>query len=225
MKLWEVPQHHLNKLTKSGKASRAVTFESPVNGVVISKNAIQGMYVTPGMELYQIADLSKVWIMITLYEFDVSVVKVGDEVEVQLPYESNKSFKAKISFISPEIQIESRTAKARIEVENASANLKPNMYANVVIKKELGEALVIPEDALIDTGLRKIVFVKTDGSMFEPRTLQIGPRIDGQFAVLSGLKEGEEIVTSSHFLIDSESKLKAAIEKGSSAPAHKHGGK
>jgi len=222
LKLWEVPQSAIDRLNKTGRSSRTMTFESPVNGVVISKTAIQGMYITPGMELYQIADLSEVWIQITLYEFDVSTVKVGDEVSVQLPYEGNRMLKAKISFISPDIDPQTRTAKARIEINNKDQSLKPNMYANVMIKKNLGDSIVVPDDAVIDTGLRKIIFVRSEGTMFEPRELQLGPRVDDQFVVLSGLRPGEEIVTSAHFLIDAESKLKASLGKGA---AHQHGSK
>lgn len=222
LKLWEVPQSAITKMTKSGRSSRTITFESPVSGVVISKTAIQGMYINPGMELYQISDLSNIWIQITLYEFDVSIVKVGDEVTVQLPYEGNRSFKAKISFISPDIDPQTRTAKARIEIANKDQSLKPNMYANVFIKKTLGDSIVVPDDAVIDTGLRKIVFVRSEGTMFEPRELQLGPRVEGQFVVLEGLKTGDEIVTSAHFLIDAESKLKASLGKGA---AHQHGSK
>lgn len=221
LKLWGVPQKAIDKLKKDKKSSRTITFDSPVSGFVISKSAIQGMYINPGMELYQIADLSKVWVMVTLYEYDISVIKIGDEAEVQLPYDSKLNFKAKIAYIDPDIEMETRTAKARIEVDNKSQNLKPGMYANVILKKDLGEAITIPEDALIDTGLRKIVFVKSGTSLFEPREVKAGPRVENRFVILSGLKAGEEIVTSAHFLIDAESKLRAATEKGSgTSPGH-----
>lgn len=224
LQLWGVPQKAIDKLKKNKKSSRTITFDSPVSGFVIKKSAIQGMYITPGMELYQIADLTKIWIMVTLYEYDVSVIKVGDAAEVQLPYDSKLNFKTKITYIDPEIEMETRTAKARIEVDNKTQNFKPGMYVNVILKKELGEAITIPEDSLIDTGLRKIVFVKSGTSRFEPRDVKAGPRVENQFVILSGLKTGEEIVTSAHFFIDAESKLKAAILKGSASPSGKHGG-
>lgn len=220
LKLWGVPSKQIEKLKKNKKSSRTITFESPVSGFIISKNAIQGMFVGPGMELYQIADLSKVWIMVTLYEYDVAIIKVGDEAEVQLPYDSKLNFKAKISYISPEIELETRTAKARIEVENKNQNFKPGMYVNVLLKKDLGKSIIIPEDAVIDTGLRKIVFVKTNKSNFEPRQIQVGPRVENQFIILSGLKVGEEIVISAHFFIDTESRLRAAALKGSASGIH-----
>lgn len=223
LKLWGVPQSEIERLKKSGKAKRSVTFDSPVDGFIVNKTAIQGMYITPEMELYHIADLSRIWIIVTLYEYDVAVISVGDETEIQLPYDPDKSFKGKISYIYPEIELETRTAKARIELDNPDQKLKPGMFSNISLKKNLGDAIVIPDDAVIDTGTRKIVFVKTGASRFEPREIKAGPRIENTFAILSGLKEGEEIVTSAHFLIDAESKFQAALQKGSPTNSG-HGG-
>lgn len=223
LKLWGVPQSEIDRLKKSGKAKRSVTFDSPVDGFIVNKTAIRGMYITPEMELYHIADLSRIWIIVTLYEYDVAVISVGDEAEIQLPYDPDKSFKGKISYIYPEIELETRTAKARIELDNPDQKLKPGMFSNISLKKNLGEAIVIPDDAVIDTGTRKIVFVKTGTSRFEPREIKAGPRIENTFAILSGLKEGEEIVTSAHFLIDAESKFQAALQKGSPTNSG-HGG-
>lgn len=223
LKLWGVPQREIDRLKKTKKASRTISFESPISGFIITKSAIQGMYITPGMELYRIADLSKVWILVTLYEYDVAIIKVGDLAEVQLPYDAKLNFNAKISYISPEIEVETRTAKARIEVDNKSKKFKPGMYVNVILKKELGQAIIIPEGAVLDTGLRKIVFVKTGLARFEPREIKAGPRVENQFVVLSGLNVGEEVVTSAHFFIDAESKLKASALKGTPTPSG-HGG-
>ena len=220
LKLWGVPQTEIEKIKKTGKAKRAIAFDSPVDGFIINKTAIQGMYITPEMELYHIADLSRIWIIVTLYEYDVAIISVGDEAEIQLSYDLS-SFKGKISFVYPEIEMETRTAKARIEVDNQNQKLKPGMFSSIVLKKNLGEAIVVPDDAVIDTGTRKIVFVKTGPSRFEPRDVRAGPRIDNTFVILSGVKQGEEIVTSAHFLIDAESKFQGASQKGSStAPGH-----
>lgn len=223
LKLWGVPQSEIERLMKIGTAKRSVTFNSPVDGVIVNKTAIQGMYITPEMELYHIADLSRIWIIVTLYEYDVAVISVGDEAEIQLPYDPGKSFKGKISYIYPEIELETRTAKARIEIDNPDQKLKPGMFSNIAIKKNLGELLVVPDDAVIETGTRKIVFVKTGPSRFEPRDVKVGPRIENAFAILSGLSAGEEVVTSAHFLIDAESKFQAAIQKGTPASSG-HGG-
>lgn len=222
LKLWGVSSRDINRLVNSGVSKRTLSFDSPVNGFIVNKTAIKGMYITPEMELFHIADLSKVWILVTLYEYDVSLIKAGDMADIEVPFDPGKNFKGKISYIYPEIEMETRTAKARIEVDNADSKFKPGMFANIEIKRSIGEAVSIPEDAVIDTGLRKIVFVKSGSSQFEPREIKTGPRMSGSFVVLSGVKEGEEVVTSAHFLIDAESKFQAAVKRGS--PAGGHGG-
>lgn len=222
--LWGISSSEIDKIKRTKKVSRVVNFNSPVDGTIISKNAIQGMYITPGMELYQIADLSNVWIMATLYEYDIGVVKVGDEALVEVQSNPNLNLKAKITYISPEVDIETKTAKARLEINNKNGDFRPGMYVNISLKKDLGDSLLIPDDSVIDTGVRKIVFVKKDNAIFEPREIKIGPHSEKRIAVLSGLQAGEEIVTSAHFLIDTESKFQAAIEKGDSSSSSKHGG-
>lgn len=214
LRLWSVAESEISKLTQTGKAKRALTFESPVDGIIINKTAINGMYITPEMELYYIADLSKIWIIVTLYEYDLASIAVGDETIIQIPYDANRTLKGKISYIYPEVEIETRTAKARIEMPNPDQKLKPGMFANVELKKNLGVVMVIPDDAVIDTGIRRIVFVRNQNSKFEPREVKVGARVGQEFIVLSGLKENEEVVVSAHFLIDAESKLQAALQRG-----------
>lgn len=226
LQLWGVPASEIEKLEKTGKASRTITFNSPADGFIVEKMAIQGMYITPDMQLYLITDLSRLWIITTLYEYDVAVISVGDEAAINLPYDPDKPFTGKISYIYPEIEQETRTAKARIEVDNADQRLKPGMFANVELKKNLGESVVVPGDAVIETGKRSIVFVKTGASRFEPKEVKVGPRIENGFIILSGLEGGEEVVISANFLIDAESKLQAAIQKGTpSQPGHGEHGK
>ncbi|OQW47466.1 MAG: hypothetical protein A4S09_15200 [Proteobacteria bacterium SG_bin7] len=223
LKLWGVSQKETDRLVKTRKAKRSLSFDSPVDGFIVNKTAIRGMYINPEMELYHIADLSRIWIVVTLYESDIATISVGDDAELRLPYDLNKTFKGKISYIYPEIETETRTAKARIEIENKDQKLKPGMFVNVEVKKDLGEAVVIPDDSVIDTGTRRIVFVKTSQSRFEPREIKVGPRVGNSFIVLSGLKDQEEVVSSAHFLIDAESKLQAALRKGESQPAGHQG--
>ena len=223
LKLWGVPQKEIERLTTSGKSKKSLTFDSPVDGFIVNKTAIRGMYINPEMELYHIADLSRIWIVVTLYEYDISAIGVGDEAELQLPYDPDKSFKGKISYVYPEIDLETRTAKARIEIANPDQKLKPGMFVNVELKKDLGEAIVVPDDSVIDTGTRKLVFVRSSGTKFEPREVKVGPRVGNTFAILSGIKDQEDIVTSAHFLIDAESKFQAALQKGESKPSGHEG--
>lgn len=227
LQLWGVPQTEIEKLEKTGKVSRTITFNSPADGFIIEKMAVQGMYITPEMELYRITDLSRLWIIITLYEYDVAVISEGDDAEVSLTYDPDKPFTGKISYVYPEIDEKTRTAKARVEVDNPNQRLKPGMFATVELKKQLGESVIVPGDAVIDTGARSIVFVKTGDALFEPREIKVGPRVEGSFVILSGLDGGEDVVTSANFLIDAESKFQAATKKGSPSGAGHggHGGK
>lgn len=225
LEFWNVPESEIERLKATGKAKRGMTFVSPVDGFVVNKTAIQGMYVTPEMELYYIADLSKVWVIVTLYESDVAIVRAGDDATIQLSYDPARTYRSKISYIYPEVDPETRTAKARIEMANPGNLLKPGMFANVEVVKDLGEAIVLPDDSVIDTGTRRIVFVKSGVSRFEPREVKVGPRVGGEFAILSGVKEGDQVVTSAHFLIDAESKFQAATARGEgTGPEGAHGG-
>lgn len=226
LRLFGVPEREIVRLERGEKRSLLVPIDSPIGGYVIAKSAIQGMYVTPEMELYQIADLSRVWVLAELYEYDLPIVAVGDEALVTLTYEPERRLRGRITYIYPEVSGQTRTARARLEVENPDLQLKPGQYANVELLRDLGEALVVPESAVIDTGLRKIVFVRTGAERFEPREVQIGVRSEARLVVLSGLREGERIVTSANFLIDAESRLRAAIEKGGASTGHSgHGPK
>jgi Cu(I)/Ag(I) efflux system membrane fusion protein len=226
MRLWGVSNSEIAKLRAQGKAQRAITFYAPVDGVVISKSAILGSYVTPDTELYYLADLSKVWLLLTLYESDISLIHVGDKVDATLPYDKSKHYIGAINYVYPELDPETRTVKARVEVNNADGFLRPGMFTNVEIKKELPDTLVIPDDAVIDTGVRKLVFVKTSDVTFEPRQVEIGPRINGQMSILSGLKLGEAVVVNASFLVDAESRMQAALRKGkTAAPGHGEHGK
>jgi Cu(I)/Ag(I) efflux system membrane fusion protein len=227
LRLWGVSEQSIRQLQQTGRSQRALLFTSPVDGFVINKTAIQGMYVGPELELYHIADLSKIWVMLTLYEYDVAAIRVGDDALITLPYNPAARIQSKITYIYPEIDPETRTARARIEIQNPDQNLKPGMFVNAEIQKNLGRSIVIPDDAVIDTGKRNIVFIRQAGGVFEPREITVGPRIQQQFVVLSGLKENEELVVSAHFLIDAESKFQAAIQRGQSNQAGhgSHGGK
>lgn len=226
MRLWGVSNGEIAKLRARGKAQRAITFYAPVDGVIISKSAILGSYATPDTELYYLADLSKVWLLLTLYESDISLTHVGDKIDVTLPYDKSKHYSGTINYVYPELDPETRTVKARVEIKNANGFLRPGMFTNVEIKKELPDTLVIPDDAVIDTGVRKLVFVKTGDVTFEPRQVEIGPRINGQMAILSGLKMGEAVVVNASFLIDAESRMQAALRKGkTAAPGHGEHGK
>lgn len=219
MRLWGLSDTDIRRLKERNKPQRAFTFYAPVDGVIINKGAVLGAYVTPDTELYYLADLSQVWLLLTLYEGDVSLIDIGDKVEITLPYDKSKKYSGSIDYIYPDLDAATRTVKARVKIRNVDGFLRPGMFADAQISKALPEVLVVPDDAVIDTGVRRIVFVKTGDTTFEPREIKTGPRIANQISVLSGLNLGEQVVVNSSFLVDAESRMQAALRKGKSAAA------
>lgn len=213
----------IDAVVKERAARRLVTLHSPIAGYVVNKAAIKGMYATPETELYYIADISKVWVQATLYESDIAMTNPGDRVRVTSAYDPGLSLDGMIDFISPSVDPVTRTAKARIRIDNTDLKLKPGMFANVEIRHDLGRLIVVPADAVIDTGTRRIVFVFSAETKFEPREVELGTRVDQGFVVLSGLKSGERVVSAANFLIDAESKIQAVLRQGGQAKGHVHG--
>lgn len=224
LRLWNVPTSFIERLVTTQKIQRTVSFDAPINGIITDKQAILGMYVTPDMQLYSLADLSRVWIMITLYEADLSRVNVGDAVNMKLPYDPTKKFAGTINYIYPEIDLNSRTVQARVEINNNDGFLRPGMFADIDIVKDLGETLVLPVDAIIDTGMRSLVFIQTDSLVFEPKEIEIGPRVGGFVPVLGGLNSGDHVIINANFLIDAESKLQAVLQRSVSPIMSGHEG-
>ncbi len=208
LKLWDITDEQIKKIEDSGKPFRTLTFYSPVNGYVIKKSVFQGMRVMPGERLFEIADLSTVWVIADIYEYELPLVDVGQDAEISLSYIPNKIFKAKIEYVYPYLSGDTRTMKIRFSLPNYDGLLKPQMFTEVVIKRNLGKRLIIPEDSVIDTGLKQIVYVDKGDGYFEQRKVVLGLRADGVVEVLKGLKAGEKIATSATFLIDSEARLK-----------------
>jgi len=219
--LWDISGEQIADLEKEGKPFRALTIYSPVTGYIIEKYIVQGKYVTAGEVLYSIADLSHVWMLAEIYESDLPFISVGTEVTLELSSFPGEKFKGKISYIFPYLENETRTVKVRIELFNQALRLKPEMYGRVVFHLPLGQRLSLPEEAVIDTGERKIVFVVHENRHFEPREVKLGLKADDYYEVLAGVKEGEQVVTSAQFLIDSESRLKAALKGLSQAKERK----
>jgi RND family efflux transporter MFP subunit len=162
-------------------------------------------------------DLSTVWIMADLYEANLPFVKVGDAANITLPYHPGRVWQGRISFINPALDEKSRTVKARIELENPSGYLKPDMYAEAVLHGRLGRGVVVPDSAVMGTGEREIVFVAKGDGLFEPREVKTGIKVRGFYEIKSGIADGESVVTGANFLLDSESKLKAAISGSAEA--------
>jgi hypothetical protein len=209
--LWDVSEQQLGDLERKGEAQRTLTLYAPHGGFVIKKDINDGMRVMPDRELYTIADLSNVWVNVDVYESDLPFVKVGQQTDVTLPYSPGESFKGRVTYIYPYLDEKTRTMKVRLEYANPGYKLKPEMYVNAEIKVQSGTALSVPEEAVMDSGMRKIVFVDKGNGHFEAKEVKVGARMDGFYQVLSGLKEGEKIAASSAFLLDSESRLSEAM--------------
>lgn len=176
--------------------------------------AREGQYVTPATELYMIADLSTVWVYADIYEYELPWVRVGDSVEMQLAGIPGKVFNGHLAYIYPYAEAKTRTIKVRLQFDNPDRLLKPEMFAEVTIQaSKTVEAVVIPSEAVIRSGTRAQVFVVRNPGQFEPRPVKLGLASNGKVAVLQGVKEGEKVVTSAQFLIDSESKLREATAK------------
>jgi len=214
LNLLDVPAHQLHDLTNSHTIKKSLHIHTPADGIVINIGAREGQYVTPETELYMIADLSKVWVYADIYEYELPWVKVNDPVEMQLAGVPGRIFKGHLAFIYPYAEAKTRTIKVRLAFDNAQLLLKPELFTEVTIyagKQE--DAVVIPSEAVIRSGAKNQVFVVRGAGKFEPRLITTGLSSNSEIAVLDGLKEGEEVVTSAQFLIDSESKLHEATAK------------
>jgi len=223
LKLWDITDDQIKALEESGQAKKTLALYSPFTGFVLEKAAYKGMNVMPGMALYKLADLSVVWLYADIYEYELPFIRLGQQASVQLSYIPGEIFTGKAIYIYPSLNPETRTAKVRFEFPNPNGKLKPEMYANVEIKVYLGRKLVVPDGAIIDTGLRQMAIVDKGSGYFEPREVKVGAKVENYYEVISGLKAGERVVTSANFLIDSESKLKEAAA-GMAMPGMEHGG-
>jgi Cu(I)/Ag(I) efflux system membrane fusion protein len=225
---WDISEAELQQLQQEGKARQSITLRAQASGVVIEKRAVAGMRFMPGEMLYQIADLSSVWVLADVFEQDLGLVRLGQSVKIRFDAYPDKAFNGKVTFIYPTVMPETRAAKVRIELPNPAGLLKPAMFARVEIasSRGRGKVLAVPDSAVLDTGTRQLVLVQRGEGAFEPRPVKLGMRTDGYIEVLDGIKAGESVVVSANFLIDAESNLKAALSGfGHSAHGSKPGEK
>ena len=206
--LWDIAEQQIAELEKTGQPRTELTLQSPQSGIVLEKMVLEGAYVTPGMNLYKIADLSSVWIFADIYEYEVPLVKLGQQARVTLPYYSGAALSGTVSYINPSLDPLSRTVKVRVSLQNPGLMLKPEMFANVEITVGGAKRLVIPSEAVLDAGVRQVVYVEKKPGTFEMRQVKLGVRGDRFVEVLSGIRAGEKVVTSGNFLIDSETQLR-----------------
>jgi membrane fusion protein, copper/silver efflux system len=221
LRLWDISEEQIKQVEETGKSIRSLTLYSPVSGHVVFKAAIQGMKVMPGEKLFDIVDLSTLWIIADIYEYELPAIKVGEQAAISLAYLPGKEMFSRIDYIYPTLSGETRTAKVRFVLNNSSGQLKPQMFTNVTLKINLGKRLVVPDDAIIDTGTRQIVYVDKGEGNFEPREVTIGLKGDNGIEIIRGLRAGEKVASSPNFLIDSEAKLKGINPKSQKPGSNK----
>ncbi len=212
LQLWDITDEQIDRLAKAGKPERVVTLVAPANGWIIERSIAAGHRVTAGEQLLVLADLSNVWADADVYQSDLPYVKMGMPVELTVSAVPGKTLAGKVTFIAPFLDAETRTVRVRMEAPNPDLLLKPEMYAEARLSFDLGEKLAVPDAAVMRTGDRAYVFRDAPDGKLVPSLVKLGARADGWFEVLDGLSEGDKVVASANFLVDSESSMKAAID-------------
>ena len=211
LRLWDITPAQIRELEETDAPRNAVTLYSPAAGYVTAKDVFQGLYVTPEIELYTVTDLSHIWALLDVYEYEMSQVRVGASVHLRMSAYPGETFSGTVVLIYPYLEAKTRTNKVRVELANPELRLKPDMFANAEIMVDGPECLAIPEDAVLDSGTRQVVFVATGDGYFQPRAVRLGQRGEGYVEVLEGVTDGDLVVVAANFMVDSESQLKAAL--------------
>jgi RND family efflux transporter MFP subunit len=222
--LFDVPEAFIQNLEATGKVSRTVTLNAPASGYALGKSVAEGHQVEPGMELYTITDLSSVWVEAGLYEAEAPFIRVRTAGEVRLPDDPGAPIEGKVTFILPALDPDTRTLRVRLQIPNPGLRYKPGMFAEVLLRAESASGVLVPDSAVLDTGTRSIVFVEVGTGVFEPREVAAGLRGQGKVLVRSGVKAGERVAVKANFLLDSESRIKAAIQPESRKAGTPEGG-
>ena len=210
--LWDITPDHIRDLEKTGKVLRTLPLHAPSSGYVMHMAVREGMHVMPSMELYALADLTTVWVLADVYEYEIPLVELGQQATMTLSYFPGQTFKGKVTYVYPTLETKTRTVKVRFELPNPQWALKPGMFANIDIQIPRGKRLVVPNTAVLDSGTEQLVFIDQGQGMFEPRKVTVGVRTRDAYEILEGIQAGELVVTRGNFLVDSESNLKAATE-------------
>jgi len=210
LRLWDVTDSQIAALERRGQAEPVLTVYAPSSGIVLKREALPGKYVEPGTTLYEIADLSTVWIYADIYESEVMATKLGQPASVTFAAYPGETFRGTVAYIYPALNTEARTVRVRLELPNLGLKLKPGMFGNVILQTDAVKTLVVPKEAVLETGLRQLVFMDRGQGRYEPASVKLGRRSQDYVEVMEGLTEGERIVTSANFLLDAESKLTSA---------------
>ncbi len=210
LRLWDLTDDQIAELERRGRAEPILTVYAPSGGIVLKREALPGNYVEPGTTLYELADLSTVWIYADIYESEVAAVKLHQPAAIKFEAYPGESFRGHVTYIYPSLNTEARTVRVRLELPNPKLRLKPGMYGHVTLRTGADRALVIPKEAVLDTGLRQLVFLEQGEGIYRPYPVRLGRRSQDRVEILEGLKEGDRVVTSANFLLDAESKLASA---------------
>ena len=216
---WDIPQQEIARLETTGQVEETLEIHSPVSGYITERNALPNLMVQPDTRLYTVADLSTVWVLAQVFQNDLGRIKVGSSASLTVDSYPGRVFQGKVDFIYPDVDMTTRTARARLVFSNSQLTLSPGMFVNVSVDVNLGKQLAIPVSGVLQSGSRQIVFVDRGSGYLEPREVQLGPQAGEEYIVLKGLRAGERIVTSANFLIDSESQLQAAIGSYAAPPS------
>jgi membrane fusion protein, copper/silver efflux system len=210
LELWDIAAPQIDEITRTGKPLQNLTLYAPISGYVMERNAFPRQRVNQDAVLYTLADLSRVWALADVFEYEAAAVRVGQPATLTVAYLPGRAFHGKVSYILPQVDPATRTLKVRVEFENPDLSLKPEMYGDVELRTAAARRLVAPQTAVLNSGDRQTVYVDLGNGYFEPRAVRVGRQAGGRVEILSGLKAGERIATSGNFLLDSESQLKAA---------------
>lgn len=220
--LWDLSDAQIRQVEQTGKPVEQIAVPSPASGYIVEKDVVEGAAVQPGMRLFRLAGLDRVWVEAEVYEAELSKVRTGQPARVTLSHLPGEALRGHVSLVYPVLNPESRTARVRIEVRNrngaAGPVLKPEMYADVVLESAQREALMVPESAVVYTGPRRLVFVDVGGGRYQPREVRLGAKSGDHFEVVAGLQAGDVVVTSGNFLLDAETRLQSGGEAD-----HDHG--
>ena len=210
LELWDIPQEEIDRLDRQAIPMKTLTIHSPINGIVLQKNAFAGMNVEPGMNIFTVADLSHVWVLADIFEQDIASIRIGQQATLTMNAFPGKTFEGKVDFINYVLDQTTRTTKVRFDFNNVDMLLKPGMYGVIELTIPIGFVLALPEAAVIDTGTKKIVFIEKAPGFYRPVEVELGAKGEGYYQVLKGLSENDLVVTSSQFLMDSESRIQAS---------------
>lgn len=222
LELWDISDEQIDQIARTGETLKNLTLYAPISGFVMERNAFPKQRVNADTVLYTVADLSTVWVVADIYEYEAANVRLGQGATLQLDYLPGRVFRGRVSYILPQVDPTTRTLKVRIQFDNPDFALKPDMYGQVELQTGGVRRLVVPQSAVLNSGEKQVVFVDRGNGFFEPRPVQIGEQTEGRIEIRSGLQPGERIVTSGNFLIDSESRLKAEVPAGADHDQHRH---